>query len=324
MRWFTAIEPSYAWGGDSRLNVRRRRPSLRRPICGAAAMLLWLLVAAPQAARGQIVPEPPKYTTQDRPDILKKVGIDQKLGAQVDPNLEFVDSTGQPVRLGQYLDGDKPVVFAFVYYECPMLCTLILNGMVKAFNVMSLSVGEDFEVVNVSMDHKETPDLAASKKEAYLGKYNKPRGRDGWHFLTGSREHVEALAEQVGFRFRYDEGRDEYAHGSALMVLTPDGKVSKYHYGVEYSPRDLRLSLVDASAGQIGNAVDKLVLFCYQYDPTTGEYGVVIMNVLRLTGAATVLALGLFILVNYLRDRRKQRNRAALGSAAESPSSGTA
>jgi protein SCO1/2 len=236
--------------------------------------------------------------------ILKDVGIDQQLNAQVDLSLMFNDETGRRIRLGQYF-GEKPVVLSLVYYECPMLCTLVLNGLLKSLRAMAFSAGREFEVVTISFDPSETPALAASKKIQYIDGYNRPGAGEGWHFLTGDKNAIDRLTAQVGFRHKYDDSTGQWAHASGIMVLTPDGRVSKYFFGLEYSARDLRLSLVEASQGRIGSAVDQVLLYCFHYDPTTGKYGLVIMNVIRLAGLMTVAALGAFILVMVRRERHE-------------------
>jgi protein SCO1/2 len=237
------------------------------------------------------------------PQFTDDIGIDQKLNEQVPLDLEFTDEAGRVVELGEYF-GEKPVALALVYYECPMLCTQVLNGLLGSFRALSFGIGEEFEVVTVSIDPGEGPKLAAAKKKEYVGRYGRNGGADGWHFLTGSQDQITKLAESVGFRYVYDAETDLYIHGSGIMVLTPTGKLARYFYGIEYSVKDLRLGLVEAADNKIGSAVDQLLLTCYQYDPTTGKYGLVIMNSLRLGGFATVAALAAFVTVMIRRDRR--------------------
>jgi protein SCO1 len=239
------------------------------------------------------------------PKALEGVGIDQRLNETVPLDIEFLDEQGAHVTLGDYF-GEKPVVLALVYYECPMLCTLELNGLLRALRVLPLDLGKDFEIVTVSFDPGETPQLAAKKKEEYASKYGRPGADQAWHFLTGPQASIERLTRAVGFRYRYDAKTDLFNHASAIMVLTPEGRLSKYFYGIEYSARDLRLGLVEASAGKIGSAVDEVLLYCFHYDPETGKYGVVIMNVLRLAGVATVILLGGFVALMLRRDRRRR------------------
>jgi protein SCO1/2 len=239
-----------------------------------------------------------------RPPALREVGIEQRLDAQVPLDLTFRDEEGRALPLGSYF-GKKPVVLALAYYECPMLCTLVLNGLVRALRAISLDLGDDFEVVTVSFDPRETPALAAAKKQTYLEQYGRDGGATGWHFLTGEGPAIECLAQSVGFRFTWVPNESQFAHAAAIMVLTPGGRVARYFYGVEYPPRDLRLGLVEAAAGTIGTAVDQLLLYCYRYDPATGKYGAVAMRLMRLGGVMTVIALGSFILISRRRERRR-------------------
>lgn len=236
------------------------------------------------------------------PPMERGVGIDQNLNAQIPLELQFTDEAGQAVRLGQYFH-EKPVVLALVYYECPGLCDLVLNGLTHSMEQISLDLGRDFEVITVSFNPKETPQLAAVKKANYIQKYQRKGAEEGWHFLTGKEENINKLAEAVGFHYKYDPKTNQFAHASGIMVLTPEGKLSRYFYGIEYKPRDFRLGLVEASQNKIGSPVDQLLLFCYHYDPTTGKYGLIIQNVTRVLGSATVLALGAFIFVMLRRER---------------------
>lgn len=239
----------------------------------------------------------------NQPDILKKIGIDQRLGEQAPLDLEFYDEAGNTVPLQQYF-GEKPVILALVYYNCPMLCNLVLNGLTKNLKPLSFSAGEEFDIISLSFDHRETPALAAEKKKNYLKDYDRASAASGWHFLTGDSVNISRLAEAVGFRYQFDPVTKEYAHAGGIMVLTPQGKLARYFYGVDYPSRDLRLSLVEASENKIGSPVDQLLLYCYHYDPRTGKYGLVIMNVLRLAGIATVLVLVAFVIVMLRRDRK--------------------
>jgi protein SCO1 len=239
------------------------------------------------------------------PPALKKVGIDQKLNEQVPLDTVFKDEQGREVRLGQFFKG-KPVVIALVYYTCPMLCNQVLNGMLGSFRQVSFNLGEQYEVVTVSFDPKETPDLAAKKKETYIKAYNRPSGDAGWHFLTGDEANIKRLTEAVGFRYLWDEQTKQYAHASGIMIATPEGKLARYFYGIDYPPKDVRLALVEASANKIGTPVDQLMLYCYHYDPSTGKYGVVIMNVMRVAGIVTlILMAALFLLLRKIAKRRE-------------------
>ncbi len=243
----------------------------------------------------------------DRPQPLKNVGIDQKLDAQLPLDLPFRDDSGRDVKLGDYF-GKRPVVLALVYYSCPMLCTQILNGMVSSLRAVTFNPGQDFDVVAVSFDARERPPLAAEKKESMLKTYGRPQTAKGWHFLTGDLASIKALTTAVGFHYYYDVHTNQFAHASAIMVATPDGKLSKYYYGIEYSPKDLRLGLVEAAQNKIGTPVDQILLFCYHWDPTTGKYTALAMGGLRLAGVATLLLIGGFFFVNF---RREARERAA-------------
>ncbi len=235
-------------------------------------------------------------------DVLNNIDIEQKLGAQMPLDVPFRDSKGRTVTFGELLD-DRPAVLCFVYYGCPMLCTETLNGILKAANAMALKVGEDYDIITVSFDHEETTELAASKRTGYVNQCRKGRPDKKWHFLTGDASSIEAATKAAGFKFRYIPETGEFAHASAAMVLTPQGVLSKYFYGIEFSARDLRLGLVDAADRKIGSAVDKILLWCYHYDPATGKYGVSIMRAVRAGGVVTVATMLSFILVMVRRDR---------------------
>ena len=259
------------------------------------ALLLGALGAAP-AARAQANPLPVMQNPAGDPAVLKQIGLDQKLNAQVPLDLTFRDEKGNPVVLRQFF-GKRPVILTLVYYQCPMLCTLVLNGVLNSAKRISLEMGKDYEVVTVSIDPTEKPILAEAKHTMYSGLYGRPGAVAGWHFLTGEEADIEKLAASVGFRYAYDKASEQFAHPSGIMVLTPEGRVSRYFYGIEYSPRDVRLALVEASGEKIGTPVDEILLACFHYDPTTGKYGLVISRVIRLAGIATVLAIGGVVLV---------------------------
>jgi protein SCO1/2 len=236
-------------------------------------------------------------------NLQQRIGIDQKLGDQLPLDLPFVDSDGNPVHLRDYF-GDKPIILSLVYFDCPMLCTQVINSLLRAMNVLSFGAGTEFDVLTISIDPGETPELANAKKIEYLKNYRGREGSTGWHFLTGDQQQIDQLAAAVGFRYEYDEPTDQYIHASGIMVLTPEGKLARYFYGIDYPPRDLRWGLVEAADGAIGNPVDQLLLLCYSYDPMTGKYGLYIRNSLRIGGLATILALGSFIVVMLRRERR--------------------
>jgi len=245
-----------------------------------------------------------------QPAALRNVGIDQHLDAQVPLDLTFRDETGASVRLGDYF-GKKPVILTLVYYECPMLCTVILNGLVGALRTLKLSVGDQFDMITVSFNPTETPALAAAKKDSYLQRYGRPGAADGWHFLTGDEPAIRKLADTVGFRYTYVPEHKEYAHAAGITVLTPAGKIARYLFGVEFAPRDLRLAIVEASQNKIGTPIDHLLLYCFHYDPVTGTYSATAMNIVRLGGGVTVIALAAFLLA--MRRRERQRAAEALG-----------
>jgi protein SCO1/2 len=237
---------------------------------------------------------------QDPPaGILTAIGIDQKLNAEIPLDLTFKDESGREVRLGSFFRG-KPVVLSLVYFECPMLCSMTLNGLVKSLRPLAFNVGREFDVLTISFDPNEKPELAAAKRDVYIKEYGRPA--PDWHFLTGSMDSIRSLTDAVGYRYKWDEYTKQWAHASALIVLTPSGRVSQYLYGIEFSSRDLRLSLVEASQNKIGTLVDRVLLFCYHYKPETGKYGLVIMNTIRLAGISTVLALAAFIVWSRRRE----------------------
>ncbi len=259
-----------------------------------------LFAGSALAQPGQLLgPPQPTRTMQDSnlkpalPGALMGVGIDQKLDQQVPLDLKFKDEAGREVPLSTYFTKGKPVILALVYYRCPMLCTQILNGLAGSLKAVSLDPGKDFEIVAVSFDPKDTPETAASKKQMYLRRFGRPNSANGWHLLTGDQANIKALTDTVGLHhYKYDAATDQFAHASGIMVLTPEGRLSRYFYGVEYEPRDVRLGLVEASQNKIGSPVDQILLFCYHYDPVTGKYGAVVMNLVRFAGASFTLVCG--------------------------------
>jgi protein SCO1/2 len=269
---------------------------------------------------GQLVPQgnSPLYSSRPYearapsglPKALNGVGIDQKLGDQLPLDLVFTNEQGKSVKLGDYF-GKKPVVLSLVYYQCPMLCNQVMNGMVTAFKVMNFQPAQDFEVVTVSFDPRETPALAAAKKNTYvnyLPEARRANAATGWHFLTGDEASIKRLTDAVGFRYHWDEATNQFAHASAIYVTTPQGKLARYFYGIEYAPRDLRLGLIEAADNKIGTPVDQLLLYCYHYDPSTGKYGAAVMNVMRLGGIVTLIAIaGMFLVL-----RRRARTQLDL------------
>jgi protein SCO1/2 len=259
------------------------------------ACAIALTIAGQAAAQGS---QPSLYGRQDAsaspsgqtPAALRNVGLEQRLGSKVPLDLVFKDEAGRAVRLGDYFDG-HPVVLTLVYYECPMLCTQVLNGLSRAIGSMDFTVGKEFEIVTVSFDPGETPALARAKKASYIERYNRAGATGGWHFLTGSEASIERLTQAVGFKYAYDPDTDQYAHVSGIMVLTPEGTMSRYFYGIEYASRDLRFSLIDASDRKIGSPVDLLLLPCFHYDPSRARYTVSILRILRGAGAVTLVGL---------------------------------
>jgi protein SCO1/2 len=245
------------------------------------------------------------------PPVLRDVRFDQRLNAQVPLDAPFVDENGRPVHLGDYF-GRKPVILVLAYYRCPMLCTQVLNGLVRSLLDIPFDVGKEFDVVTVSFDPRETPELAAAKKHTYVDRYARPGANEGWHFLTGEESSIKRLTDAVGFQYVYDPRHDQFAHASGIVVLTPSGRIARYFYGIDFAPRDLRFGLEEASENRIGSPVDRAVLFfCFHYDPIEGRYGPVIMNLVRLGGVLTILAIGTFLAVMWRQERRKARQGLA-------------
>jgi protein SCO1 len=274
----------------------------------SVVVLLVLVLAVVASARAQdaVSRKPSGPPASEKPPMLRDVGIDQRLDQPVPLDLAFRDEEGRNVRLGDYF-GDRPVVVALVYYECPMLCTQVLNGLVSALGVVSLDPGRDFDVVAVSFDPREGPELARAKKQAYLERYGRPETAAGWHFLTGTPDSIGRLTKAVGFRYTFDKDQNQFAHAAAIAIATPEGMISRYFYGIEYPPRDLRLGIVEASAGRVGSLADQMLLFCYHYDPSTGRYNFIALTLVRIGGLLTVGAFGVFLWLE--RRRGPQRKR---------------
>jgi len=269
-----------------------------------------LVVSAPAQINSGMM-SPPANT---RPPRLENVGIEQHLDAQVPPDVTFRDSTGNTVKLGDYF-GRKPLILNLVYYNCTMLCGEALAGLASAMRLIKFDVGNEFDVVTVSFDPRETPAMAAAKKIDYVKRYGRPNAASGWHFLTGQPESINRLTKAVGFQYQYDEKTNQYAHATAIMVLTPQGRISRYFYGVDFPPKDLRMGLVEASQGKIGNAVDAVLLYCYHYNPETGKYGAMVANILRLAAVATVLLLGGLLFILWRLDRAATQKALARNTA---------
>ena len=267
-----------------------------------AAMAMMAATVAAQSDVPGVNPSPGMPSSQ-MPAVLADVRFDQRLNEQLPLDTPFKDEDGRAVRLGDYF-GKKPVVLAFVYYECPMLCTQVLNGLTSSLLVLEETVGREFDVVAVSFDARETPALASGKKKSNLDRYKRPESANGWHFLTGDESSIKAVTAAAGFKFVWDDRTQQFAHPSGIVVATPQGKVSRYFFGIEYAPRDVKFALIESSAGRIGSAIDQLLLYCYHYDPATGSYGFVAMGAVRVGGAVTVLALVSFVIVSIRREQR--------------------
>jgi len=264
-----------------------------------------LLSLSPATAQLAAYNQTPTYSKPASENPFANIGLDQLLNQQLPLTLSFRDETGKMVQLGDYF-GEKPVILSFAYYDCPMLCTLVINGLIRTLRTLSFSAGTEFNIVTVSFNPKDTPPMAAIKRQTSLQSYSRKGAENGWHFLTGDEKTIQQLTQAVGFRYAYDENTQQYQHPSGIMILTPDGKLSRYFYGIEYAPRDVRLGLIEASAGKIGSPVDQVLLLCFHYDPTTGKYGLIITRALQLGGLATMLALGVFMLISSRRDRRNK------------------
>lgn len=261
----------------------------------AAVILVATLTALPGSGQG-VFPSTP----------ADGVRVDQKIGRMLDLDLEFVNEQGETVRLGDYFDGEKPVVLTPVYYSCPMLCNLVLDGTVNVARELRYDIGDEYDVLSISFDHRETPEMAEAKKAIYAGRYGRDEVENGWHFLTGNKLEIRQLMDSIGFGFAYDDELDEYAHAAVVVVVNPDGEIARYFYGFEFDAKDLRLALVEASKGGVGSVVEQALLLCYSYDPARGQYTASVMNLLRLGGSATTLALGGFIFFMVKRERKRR------------------
>ena len=302
--------------------MNKRQYSSR--IAGAAVLLLTAGVLCAQAPDPTDFQSEPTISSQrgapaqdllnmrggDRPSSLKEVTIEQRLNTQLPLDAMFKDEEGRDVQLGSYF-GKRPVVLALVYYDCPMLCTQILNGVVRASKVLTFSAGQDYDVVAISFDAREKPLQAANKKAVYMKALAHPENNKGWHFLTGDLHSIKRVTDAVGFKYVWDVHTAQFAHASAVYILTPEGKLSKYFYGVDYSPKDMRLAMVEASSNKIGTPVDQILLFCYHFDPHAAKYTPWALGLLRLAGAATVLSIGGFVVIMLRRDSRQKGSRNA-------------
>jgi protein SCO1/2 len=274
-----------------------------KKLISTTALVAWAAVAMSAQSNVPGVNPTAGVPSNQMPAVLADVRFDQRLDAQLPLDTPFRDEDGNQVTLGTYF-GKKPVVLAFVYYECPMLCTQVLNGLTTSLTVLDETVGREFDVVAISFDARETPALASGKKKSHLDRYKRPDSANGWHFLTGPEASIKAVTSAAGFNYTWDEKTQQFAHPSGIVVATPEGKLSRYFFGIEYAPRDVKFALVESSAGRIGNAIDQLLLYCYHYDPATGSYGFVAMGAVRVGGAVTVLALVGFVVMSIRRDMR--------------------
>ena len=246
------------------------------------------------------------------PPILREVSIAQRLNEPIPPDIIFRNEDGKAVHLGDYF-GKKPIVLSLVYFDCPALCTEVLNGELRTMKAISLDLGKDFDAITVSFEPKDKPALAMAKRDVYAGQYGRPGATGNWHFLTGEQASIDALTQAAGFHYVYDSASRQYAHAAAILVLTPHGRIARYFYGVTYPARDFRLGLVEASEGKIGTPTDHALLYCYQYDPMTGKYGLIVMNVVRAAGLLTLLILGIFMVVMFRRERNHPKGPPAVG-----------
>jgi protein SCO1/2 len=277
-----------------------------RRVHAIGAMVMVFLWAGSGVASAQLV--------EQVPEALEEVGITEHLDAKLPMDLEFRDEDGISVTLGSFFDGERPVILTLNYYRCPMLCGLMLNGLVDGLDQMEWTPGQEFEIVTVSINPLETPALAKEKKQNYIKRYGRPSAMTGWHFLTGNEPEIDRLAETVGFRFVYDPVEQQYAHAAAIFVCTPDGRVARYLYGIEYPPKRLKLGLLEASEGKIGTTLDQLILYCYHYDPTNRRYSPVAMNIMRVGGGATAAILGVTLGMLWFREWRRKKSTAKTDS----------
>jgi protein SCO1 len=272
---------------------------------GFAAIWMFVLTST---ALAQIVTEPP---AERLPPQLGNIGIEQRLNQQVPLDLQFRDESGASVRLRDYFQSGRPVVLSLVYYRCQILCSQVLSSLAGALRYVKFDAGRDFEVLTVSFDPAETPEMATEAKAKYLSIYGHPGAVEGWHFLTGEQASIHALSDAVGFHYYWDKGTNQFAHATGIMLLTPDGRVSQYYYGARYFPSDLRLGLIQSSQNRIGTIADQIVLYCYHYDPRIGRYGAIVTRIIQLSGGFTVLVFGGILLFLFVTDpNRKNRKNA--------------
>lgn len=281
-------------GNGTRAHPSKRARQWRHTRSRVRAVALGLALTMPTAA-----------LAAERPGVLQEVAFEQRIGEQIPLDVPFRDESGQTVRLADYVAG-RPILLVPAYFQCPMLCTVVLDSVVSTLRTLSFDVGKEFAVVVFSFNPKESPAEAAEKKRQLVERYRRPGTENGWHVLTGDEASIRPLTEAIGFRYKFDAASGQYAHGSGVVIVTPTGRISHYFYGVEYPARDVRLALVEASADRIGSPVDQLLLFCFQYDPTTGRYSRPALRAIRVGGAATVLALAAFVIVMLRRGSKHQ------------------
>ena len=277
--------------------------------------MLFGVAAGASAQKGEHYNSPlysPKYyepsagVSNGLPDALQKVGIEQRLGESLPLDVKFRNEEGKDVQLGEYLKSDRPAVLALVYYECPMLCNQVLNGLTGSLKGMSLDPGKDYDIIAISFDARENekPGLAANKRRSYTDRFGRSGTEGGWHFLTGDQSAIDAVTKAVGFKYEWDAKSNQFAHASGVMVVTPEGRLSHYFYGIDYAPKDLKLGLIEAADKKIGSVSDKLLLYCYHYDPATGKYGFAVLSAMRIGGIVTLLGMGAMGFVFWRRNKK--------------------
>jgi protein SCO1 len=278
-------------------------------------VLAALFLVAASGTHAQTMPSDVGKSSSNLPPALVNVGFEPPLNGQMPLDVNFRDESGREVRFGDYFTGQKPVLLALVYYACPMLCNQVEQGVVGSLKMLSFHAGRDYEVVFISFDPRETPELAAQKKASAMSHYGRPETAAGWHFLTGSKDSIDAVAKAANFRFSFDANSGLFAHASGILLLTPSGRISRYFYGVEYPSRDVRLGLVDASEGKIGTPIDHLLLYCFHYDPSSARYSATILRIIRLGGVATIVLIVAGIVIFRRRDDHSAvRGRAEQGA----------
>jgi protein SCO1/2 len=289
--------------------------SLRRWAVGLVLGAVWCVLpgaalAQPGYPSGYVDPKQPGTVSTDSVPQLRDVTFKQRLNEMLPLDAPFKDEHGQDVTLGRYFTGEKPVILAFVYYSCPMLCMQVMNGLSSALKTMPFAAGEDYEVVLISFDARDTPATAAEKERAHLAYWSREQDAASWHLLTGDEVTIRRVTAAAGFTYQWDERTGQFAHVSGVLVTTPQGRLSRYFYGIEYSPKELRLALVESGDGKIGSAIDELLLYCFHYDPESGKYGLLVMNLIRLGGVLTVAFIGGFIFLMRRRERAPLEGRA--------------